>query len=106
MAKRFTGATTINTLCVEMSSRKPIVPQLISAFDEQQNTFANRAWGQFCRAPAAVLLGALSIAWPAFYNGFPLMYPDTLDYTKAGRPVARALLLHRMSSYFGLRSLI
>jgi hypothetical protein len=44
--------------------------------------------------------------WPAIYNGFPLMYPDTLDYVKAGRPVALALLRHRRSSYYGLRSLI
>ncbi len=46
------------------------------------------------------------MTWPALYNGFPLMYPDTLDYVKAGRPVALALLRHRRSSYYGLRSLI
>jgi hypothetical protein len=54
----------------------------------------------------AVFLGALFMAWPAFYNGLPLMYPDILDYVPAGRRVAEALFWHRMSSFYGLHSLI
>jgi hypothetical protein len=54
----------------------------------------------------AVFLGALFMAWPAIYNGYPLIYPDTLDYIMAGRPTAAALLLHHMSHYYGVRSLI
>lgn len=53
-----------------------------------------------------VILGAILMAWPAFYSGFPLMYPDSLEYIEAGRPVAAALLLGHHSSYYGIRSLI
>ena len=55
---------------------------------------------------AAVVLGALFMAWPAFYSGFPLMYPDTPSYLSAGRPVAAAILLHHRSFFYGGRSLI
>lgn len=48
----------------------------------------------------------LFMAWPAFYNGFPLWFADTLNYLQSGRPIARALFHHRMSSYYGLHSLI
>src|ERR1035441_7158315 len=40
---------------------------------------------------AAVLLGALALALPAFYNGFPLLYADSMTYLDDGRIVARAL---------------
>jgi hypothetical protein len=53
---------------------------------------------------ASVLLGALFMAWPAFYNGFPLLYPDTMTYVDDGRIVARAVFLHRLSGYYGMRS--
>ena len=53
---------------------------------------------------AAVLLGALFMAWPAFYNGFPLLYPDSMTYVDDGRIVARAVFLHRFSGYYGMRS--
>jgi hypothetical protein len=56
-------------------------------------------------APAgAVLLGALMLAWPAFYNGFPLLYADSMTYLGDGRVVARAVFLHRLSDYYGVRS--
>src|ERR1035437_7012470 len=54
----------------------------------------------------AVLLGALLMAWPALYNGYPLIYPDSLSYLESGRPVARALFLHSFSDYYGGRSFI
>ena len=54
----------------------------------------------------AVLLGALFMAWPAIYNGFPLLYPDSMTYLDDGRVVAKAVLLHEFSDYYGMRSLI
>jgi hypothetical protein len=57
----------------------------------------------FCRG-AAVLLGALFLAWPAFFNGFPLLYPDSMTYMDDGRIVARALFLRKFSEYYGVRS--
>jgi hypothetical protein len=53
---------------------------------------------------ASVVLGALFLAWPALYNGFPLLFPDSMTYLDDGRIVARALFLHRFSEYYGLRS--
>ena len=44
------------------------------------------------------------MAWPAFYNGFPLVYPDTMTYVADGRIVARAVFLHQFSDYYGMRS--
>ncbi|HXZ20178.1 MAG TPA: hypothetical protein VEG63_09530 [Candidatus Acidoferrales bacterium] len=55
---------------------------------------------------AAVLAGALLFAWPAVFNGYPLLYPDSITYIGSGRPVARALFLHKFSVYYGMRSLI
>ncbi|MGD0730299.1 MAG: hypothetical protein ABR956_03480 [Terracidiphilus sp.] len=44
------------------------------------------------------------MAWPTFYNGFPLLYPDTMTYVGDGSVVARAVFLHQMSDYYGMRS--
>ena len=52
----------------------------------------------------SVLLGTLMLSWPAFYNGFPLLYPDSLTYLDDGRTVARAVFLHQLSDYYGMRS--
>jgi hypothetical protein len=52
----------------------------------------------------AVLLGALMLAWPAFLNGFPLIYPDSMTYLWDGHVVARALFLHHFTDYYGVRS--
>jgi hypothetical protein len=54
----------------------------------------------------AVLLAALLMSWPAVYNGYPLLYPDSMSYLRQGAPVARALFLHRFAGYYGGRSLI
>lgn len=56
--------------------------------------------------PVGVVLGALLMAWPAFYNGFPLIYPDSLWYMNAGKSVAAAVLLNHRSHSYGNRSLI
>jgi len=53
---------------------------------------------------AAVLLGALMLAGPALFNGFPLLYPDSMTYLADGPPVARAVFLHQFSEYYGVRS--
>lgn len=55
---------------------------------------------------ATVIAGAALLLWPAVYNGFPLLYPDSMTYLADGAPVARALFLHRFSDYYGLRSLL
>jgi len=56
------------------------------------------------RQGAVVLLGALFLTWPAIYNGFPLLYPDSMTYLGDGPTVARAVFLHRFSQYYGVRS--
>lgn len=56
--------------------------------------------------PLGIILGAILMAWPAFYSGFPLMYPDTAEYVHAGRPVAAAIVLGHRSPHYGIRSLI
>jgi hypothetical protein len=55
---------------------------------------------------AAVLAGALLMTWPALYNRYPLLYPDSMSYLEDGPLVARAVFLHRFSSDFGGRSFI
>jgi hypothetical protein len=51
-------------------------------------------------------LGALLLTWPALFNRYPLLYPDSVTYVADGSPVARALFLHQFSDYYGVRSLI
>lgn len=58
-----------------------------------------------CRA-GAVLAGAVLMAWPAFYNRYPLLYPDSMSYLEDGPLVARALFLHQFSADYGGRSFI
>ena len=58
------------------------------------------------RGAAVVCAGALFLAWPALYNGYPLLYPDSMTYLGDGRLVARALFLHQLSEYYGMRSFI
>jgi hypothetical protein len=53
---------------------------------------------------AAVLTGGLMTTWPAIYNGFPLLYPDSMTYLGDGSVLARKLFLHQSSNYYGMRS--
>lgn len=46
------------------------------------------------------------LTWPALFNRYPLLYPDSITYIADGRLVARALFLHELSGYYGTRSLI
>jgi hypothetical protein len=52
----------------------------------------------------AVLAGSLLMTWPAFYNGFPLLYPDSMTYLGDGPVIARKIFLHQSSNYYGMRS--
>src|SRR5260370_3443578 len=53
-----------------------------------------------------VLFAALVLAWPAFYNRSPLLYPASVSSLGDGTSVARALFLHQFSDYYRYRSLI
>jgi hypothetical protein len=58
------------------------------------------------RHGGAVLTGMLLLVWPAFYNRYPLLYPDSMSYLEDGKLVAWALFLHRLSADYGGRSFI
>jgi hypothetical protein len=58
------------------------------------------------RRCGAVLAGAFLMTWPALYNRYPLLYPDSMSYLQDGRLVARALFLHKFSPDYGGRSFI
>src|SRR5260370_42046065 len=55
---------------------------------------------------AAVVVGAFLMTWPALYNRYPLLYPDSMSYLEGGPLVARALFLHKFSADYGGRSFI
>ena len=55
---------------------------------------------------AAVVVGAFLMTWPALYNRYPLLYPDSMSYLEDGPLVARALFLHKFSADYGGRSFI
>ena len=54
----------------------------------------------------AVFAGAFLVTWPAFFNGYPLLFPDSMSYLEDGRLVARAVFLHKLSADYGGRSFI
>jgi hypothetical protein len=54
----------------------------------------------------AVFAGAFLVTWPAFFNGYPLLFPDSMSYLEDGRLVARAVFLHKFSADYGGRSFI
>jgi hypothetical protein len=46
------------------------------------------------------------MTWPALYNRYPVLYPDSMSYLAGGRLVARAIFFHKFSPVYGGRSLI
>jgi hypothetical protein len=52
----------------------------------------------------AMLVAAAMMLWPAIYNGLPLVYADSMTYLDDGRIVARAVFLHQLAGYYGMRS--
>jgi hypothetical protein len=71
---------------------------------EEQNLARNSKGLLRALRGGAVLLGALLLSWPAFFNGYPLIYPDSMTYLDDGPTVARAVFLHQFSDYYGERS--
>lgn len=69
---------------------------------------ARKSQSSFCPiwSRGAVLAGALVMTWPALYNRFPLLYPDSMSYLEDGPLVARALFLHKFAADYGGRSFI
>jgi hypothetical protein len=49
----------------------------------------------------AIFAAAVLLAWPACYNRYPLLFPDSITYIGDGRPIARSLFIHRIA---GIRS--
>jgi hypothetical protein len=62
--------------------------------------------GRAATRVGAILFAAAVLAWPAFYNRYPLLYPDSISYMGDGSNVARALFHHEFTDYYGFRSLI
>jgi hypothetical protein len=54
----------------------------------------------------SLVAGATVMTWPAIYNGFPLIFPDSMSYLEDGARVARAVFLRELSHYYGGRSFI
>jgi len=62
--------------------------------------------GRVARHLVAIVFAAFVLAWPAFYNRYPLLYPDSLSYIGDGSNVAHALFHGEFTDYYGFRSLI
>jgi hypothetical protein len=62
--------------------------------------------GRVATHVGAILFAAVVLAWPAFYNRYPLLYPDSISYLGDGSNVARALFHQEFADYYGFRSLI
>jgi hypothetical protein len=71
------------------------------AANEQSQSSSRPIWGW-----GAVLAAALVMTWPALYNRFPLLYPDSMSYLEDGPLVARAIFQHKFSADYGGRSFI
>jgi hypothetical protein len=64
------------------------------------------AAGRVATQVGAIMFAAVVLAWPAFYNRYPLLYPDSISYLGDGSNVARALFHQEFADYYGFRSLI
>ena len=81
---------------------------ILAVFELKKGTLVNMRLPRFCaiQRSCAVLAGALFMTWPALYNRYPLLYPDSMSYLEDGRLVARALFLHKFSADYGGRSFL
>ena len=59
------------------------------------------ARGDTVSRAAALVFAALLLCWPALYNGYPLIFPDTASYISDGREMLGAVLgtLHRPADW-------
>lgn len=73
---------------------------------EAASTARTRSWRGRARSWLELVAAAFILAWPAIYNGFPILYPDSMTYLDDGSKVARAIFLHQVSAWYGMRSLI
>lgn len=48
------------------------------------------------RSALAVVAAAGMLCWPALWNRYPLLFPDSVTYLEDGRYLLRALLFHRL----------
>jgi hypothetical protein len=55
---------------------------------------------------SAVVFVSLLMTWPAIYNGFPLLYPDSMSYLESGRYIARGLFAHDFPTTYTMRSAV
>jgi len=77
----------------------------VTLAEAERQARAQKRKGWVAAWPAVQLVVAtVFLALPAIYNGFPLLYPDSMTYLDDGRIVARALFLHHFSDYYGVRS--
>jgi hypothetical protein len=53
-----------------------------------------------------ITIGTGILCWPAFFNGMPLLFEDSMAYIGDGSHVARALFLRETWYYYGHRSFI
>lgn len=86
-----------------------LVLPLLAALDfhlDVRTTPNSPSAGRAAMRVGTVLVAAVILAWPAFYNRYPLLYPDSVSYLGDGSSVARAVFLHQFSEYYGFRSLI
>ena len=51
-----------------------------------------------------IFVGALILMWPAFWSGYPLLYPDSMSYIGDGRQLAKIVFLHAPKGYSAMRS--
>jgi hypothetical protein len=73
---------------------------IVILFKPKKEISVNMLLPRFCaiRRSGAVLVGALLMTWPALYNRYPLLYPDSMSYLEDARLVARALFLPESSA--------
>jgi hypothetical protein len=90
-----------------VSNHKIIGENAMTVTSDGEQEFARKDCCRSCAVRAAVVvLGALLLSWPAFFNGFPLLYPDSMTYLQDGHVVARAIFLRQFSDYYGVRSFL